>query len=421
MTTLELRRVRGDLVKEARNILDTAEAQRRDLSGEEKVKWDRINAEIDKKGEEIQREERIGGFEHELSEPLPRLVPEDTLSREGVRENRLLSREERVAGRLSALNPEASDDYSGMTFGGFVRAMVAGPKTPGEKRALSEGTDSAGGYTVPFLLSAELIDRLRAKAHVIRAGARTLLLDAGKSTTLAKITADPAAAWTAENGTVTASDPTFGALTFTPQTLIALVKVSRQLVEDSLNIEAALTAAFARSMGGELDRVALFGTGTAPEPRGLKNVSGVGSYSMGTNGAALTNYDPFVSTMQTILDANGPLPTAAIMAPRTFASIGKLKDTTNQPLARPDVLKGISFLESTVCPVNETQGTSSIASRVFMGDFTELVVGMRQGIRIEVLRERFSDNFQYGFLCHMRADIGVLHPESFAQIVGITG
>ncbi|MBI3393836.1 MAG: phage major capsid protein [Nitrospirae bacterium] len=418
-----LREERARLAKQAREILDRAGAEKRELTGEENAKWEAIMADIDRHGEEVRRLEKQGGIEGELSRSQGVMAGrQDTgpAIGEEAREGRLLTREQKVTdifrGRVDAA---AEDEYRGLTLGGFLRSMVVGPKTPAERRALSAGTDSAGGYTVPTLLSAELIDRLRTKAHVTRAGSRTLLLDPGKSTTLAKITADPTATWTAENGTVTASDPTFGALTFTPQTLIALVKVSRQLVEDSLNIEEALTAAFSGSMAAELDRVALFGTGTAPEPRGLKNVSGVGSVSMGTNGAALTNFDPFITSAQTILDANGPLPAAAIMAPRTFASIGKLKDTTNQPMTRPGILSGLNFFESTVCPVNETQGTSSNASRVFLGDFLELVIGMRADVRIEVLRERFSDNFQYGFLCHLRADVQVMHPESFCQVIGI--
>ena len=39
---------------------------------------------------------------------------------------------------------------------------------------------------------------------------------------------------------------------------------------------------------------------------------------------------------------------------------------------------------------------------------------------LEVLRERFADNLQYGFLAWMRADIAIAHSESFQQVVSIT-
>ena len=36
-----------------------------------------------------------------------------------------------------------------------------------------------------------------------------------------------------------------------------------------------------------------------------------------------------------------------------------------------------------------------------------------------VLRERYADNYQYGFLVHMRTDVAVEHAESFAQLIGV--
>ena len=57
----------------------------------------------------------------------------------------------------------------GMDAGQFLRAMVVNDKSEAERRALSEASDAAGGYTVPNVLSAELIDRARAQSVVMRA------------------------------------------------------------------------------------------------------------------------------------------------------------------------------------------------------------------------------------------------------------
>jgi len=53
------------------------------------------------------------------------------------------------------------------------------------------------------------------------------------------------------------------------------------------------------------------------------------------------------------------------------------------------------------------------------GDFSQLFVGIRSELRVEVLRERFADNLQYGFLAWMRADIALAHAESFQQVTDI--
>ena len=54
-----------------------------------------------------------------------------------------------------------SSEDGEITLGGVCRAMAIGGGTPAVRNALSIGTDSAGGYTVPFLLSTQLIDRMR--------------------------------------------------------------------------------------------------------------------------------------------------------------------------------------------------------------------------------------------------------------------
>ena len=64
---------------------------------------------------------------------------------------RVLSRGERLSER----------SYTGPTLGDLIRAKVTGPRNEDEKRALSEGTDSAGGYTVPAPLSSDFIDLMR--------------------------------------------------------------------------------------------------------------------------------------------------------------------------------------------------------------------------------------------------------------------
>jgi len=40
-------------------------------------------------------------------------------------------------------------------------------------------------------------------------------------------------------------------------------------------------------------------------------------------------------------------------------------------------------------------------------------------MRIEVLRERFADNYQYGILCALRADVQCFHEESMCRIIGV--
>lgn len=327
----------------------------------------------------------------------------------------LLSKEHRMADFFGA-----KGGHESFTAGEFLRSMILGPGNNQELRAaLAEGTDSAGGYTVPDIVMAQLIDKMRAASHVISAGAITVPLTSDK-TTIARIETDPTPGWRGENDSVSESEPTFSGVQFLPKSLAVLVKVSRELLEDSVNINTALEMALTAAMAQEADRVCLFGSGSGNEPTGLVNVSGVNVHAMADNGAALTNWAPLLATVQLLADNNAPDPTAAIMAPRTRFTLAGLVDTLGQPLRRPDLLEKLPLLSTTKVPVTEVQGTSgAVCSSVITGDFKQLFIGARTALRIEVLKERFADNLQYAFLAHLRMDVALAHSKAFAVLKGI--
>lgn len=317
--------------------------------------------------------------------------------------------------RMASTHGHAGGNFG---FGEYVAAMVTGTNRPDIRAALTEGTDSAGGYTVPTHLMSELIDAMRAKTVTVQAGALTVPLETEK-TTIARLNSDPQAGWRLESADVAQSDPTFGAVTFTARSLACLVKVSRELLEDSINIDSALMQAFAGAMGGEVDRVALFGSGAAPEPRGLFNTTGISVVSMGDNGAAITGYGKMLDAIYELENANANPATGWVMAPRTSRVLNGLTDTTGQPLNAPKAVSDIPRLVSTVVPVDQTQGTAVNASSIILGDFSQLLIGVRTNLRIEVLREAFASTMEYAFLAHLRADIAVAQPKAFAAIKGV--
>jgi HK97 family phage major capsid protein/HK97 family phage prohead protease len=310
-------------------------------------------------------------------------------------------------------------EYAHLRLGDVLRALITGPRNELEKRALSEGTDSAGGYTVPDILMARWIDRLRNALVIVRAGAQTVPLTSD-TVKIARLLADPTAAWRSENAAVAESDPTFEAVTFTPRSLDVFTKVSRELLEDSINIGEMLEASLVRSFSVEVDRTCLAGSGTPPQPRGLRSTTNVNEVSQGTNGAALTSYDPILDLLALLWADNVTDVTTAIMAPRTLATIAKFKEaTTNAPLARPPVLAGWNFLQTANVSIAETQGGASTASTLYLGDWSQMLLGFRTEMQVEVARELYRGNYQYGYFGHLRFDMQVTHPESFGRLIGI--
>lgn len=320
--------------------------------------------------------------------------------------------EERMAD-WARKNTDRRGGDDGVTAGAFLRAMVIGPKNDAERRALSEGTDSAGGYTVPDVLSAQLIDRLRAQSVLVQAGARTIPLTSDQNY-IAKIATDPVPAWRAENAAIAESDPTFARVSLAPKSLAVLVKVSREVLEDSLNIEEALTRALTAAMALEVDRAGLFGSGSGSEPQGLANMAGINETALD---GELASYAPLIAARTAVLTANAGEPTAFIMHPREDGTLTGLVDTTGQPLQAPAKIAAIRQLVTTSVPTNGGVGTNE--SSIITGNFARFLIGLRSGLRIEMLKERYADNHQYAFIAHTRATFAAEHVAAFGHVTGI--
>lgn len=301
---------------------------------------------------------------------------------------------------------DGSDPLRGLTEAAFLRSMVAGAQTDIERRALAEGSDSAGGYTVPSALAARMIDRLRAASVVFRAGAVAAPLESDHNT-IAKVASDPVPAWRVENAAITESEPTFAQVQLVPRSLAVIVRVSRELLEDSVNIGTALPEVIASAMAAELDRVALLGTGVAPQPLGVLNFTGLTTTTV-TAGAL--SYGKLLAARSALRGQNSDA-TAFIMSARDEGILSALTDSTGQPLNLPPAIANTPMLSTTALPLD--LGTGDDEAPVFAGDWSKLLIGIRSGLRIEVLRERYADLHQYAFVAHLRADIAAEHEAAF--------
>lgn len=304
----------------------------------------------------------------------------------------------------------------------FVRG-IAGMRSPERIRAaLSEGTDSAGGFTLPAYLQLPMLEALVPNSSLLTAGAGIAMLDEGaKSYRIAAVSTVPTAAWRAEGGTLATSDPTFRNVDLVPRSLAFTFKVSRELLADAVNLEPALRNAIAQAFAKEIDRAGLRGTGTPPEIRGILNTTGIQAVSNGANGAtqATIKWANLHSAYQAIIGANAPAPTAAIMAPRSLVGFSAFADTTGQPLNRPFLLNDIKFIASSQIPVDLTVGSSTDCSEVFLGDFRSVVFFFRERMSIQKLNELYAGTGEIGFACHARVDVAVTYPAALAVVTGV--
>jgi HK97 family phage major capsid protein len=412
-----LREERADLMAQARKLI--ADNPGASWTPALSAKVDKIYAKVDELDREVhemqsglnaEAEARFGGRDW-VNESGDR-VPVAYASRGK------LSRQLRGAYR----NENAGDER--VSLADFMRGIAnVGPRTPGVQAALSVGTDSSGGYAVPAEIQLDVLDALAPTSSLLRAGVGVSVLEPGaKQYRIAAVNTIPTAAWRAESGAVATSDPAFRAVDLIPRSLAFQFKVSRELLADSTpNLEDALRRVIAQAFAKELDRAGLRGTGTAPEIRGVLNTTGIQAITNGANGASLatTAYQNVLDAAKAIRAADGPMPTAAIMAPRSLFVLAGLLDTTNQPRRVPPFLERMQFIDSSQVPVNLTVGTSNDASEIYVADFSTCAFFFRESMSLFLAKELYAGTGEVGFFCHVRADFAKTYPAALAVVTGV--
>lgn len=420
----DLRYERGQLADEMKAILDSAEANGRDLTPAEQKQFDSLNLKQSALQKQIERLEISNGLQVEINTPPANLGrrtnpvndPDIMLHDTGQTwVNAKTGEPIRVYGKGDKL-PVSRNKGPGL--GAIIRGMFLGSRGDlAVQNALSVGTDSAGGYHVPQHLVADVIEAMRNRSRVMEAGAQMVLLDAA-TVKVARIATEPTPAWRAEAGTVSESQPTFDQVVFAPKSVDLLIKASLEILEDAYNMNELILDLLGKAIGLELDRAALFGTGASNQPTGLWNQANVLAVDLGTNGDTLEQAD--LRAALALLSANNaPPPTAAIMAPRTYYEIDAWTDTTDQPLQLSRALQAVPFLETNQVPINQTKGTATNASTILMGDYSYMLIGVRTSLDLQIASELFRETGQVGFFARARYDVQLLQPKAFCKIAGI--
>jgi len=427
----ELRQQRAAVLKDMRALDSKANAAGRNLTPEERTLWDGMKVKLSDFEESIAREEQLSAEELRTAQPLRPGYPEtnppqfvrntDTgdvhrVGHKGCDWRSIFKESDQTLTRAVSDGEFGIDD--------FVRGVAKMRTTEIAQRALSTGTDTAGGFTVPTVLMPGIFEALVPQSTLLTAGTRVVSEQGGsgaKSFNYAAVNAIPTASWRNEGAAVSESDPTFRNIAVTPRSLAFYFKVSRELLADSGNLRQALNQAIAASFARELDRVGLRGTGTAPQPRGLLNTVGIQAVTNGANGTSLATlrFGNLLTAYQSIRGADAPAPTAAIMAPRSLVGFASLADTTNQPLRRPEMLQDLQMLDTSQIPVNLTVGTSTDCTEIYMGNFQWAMFCFRENVSIQLASELFALTGEVGFVCHVRADFVALYPSAFALITGV--
>ena len=386
---LELRTKRAKAWDAAKAFLDARRGDNGIVSAEDNATYERMEADVINLGKEIERLERQAAIDNELAQATSKPITE----KPGTPSEKL------KAGI-------ASDEYKA-AFWQNLRC-----KNPEREviNALQIGTDSEGGVLAPDEYQRTLIEALqdqnifRKLAHVIHtsSGENRIPVAASKGT----------AAWIEEAAMYPESDDTFGMISIGAYKLATMIKVSEELLNDSVfDVPAYIAKEFARRIGAAEEEAFFVGDGKG-KPTGILAAGGA---EVGVSAASAT-----AVTMDEIMDLFYSLRapyrrnSVFIMNDSTVKALRKLKtqngDYIWQPsvqLGEPDRLLGRPIYTSTFMP-----GLEAGAKGILFGDLGYYWVADRQGRKFKRLNELYAPTGQVGFLSSERVDGKLILPEA---------
>jgi HK97 family phage major capsid protein len=140
------------------------------------------------------------------------------------------------------------------------------------QNALQIGTDSEGGYLAPDEFERTLIEALE-EENVFRQLAKVITTASGDKK-IPVVATKGTASWVDEEGAIPESDDGFGQVSIGAYKLATMIKVSEELLNDSVfNLESYIAKEFARRIGAKEEEAFFVGDGTG-KPTGIFNATG---------------------------------------------------------------------------------------------------------------------------------------------------
>ncbi|HEY0266836.1 MAG TPA: phage major capsid protein [Rhizomicrobium sp.] len=352
-------------------------------------------------------DERLTGIERRSAdvlneEKVSRLDAVVTESKQKIEQLMLAQARPVLGGERKSFDPQAGERKAR-----FDRYVRKGDGQNGindiEVKALSEGSNPDGGYTVPLEIE-RTIDRVLSQASPIRAIASVRSIGGG---TYRKpiTTAGAAAGWVGEAGAISqTTTPTLAALDFPAMELYAMPAATQMLLDDSqVDIEQWL-ADEVQIVFAEQEGAAFVNGDGSSKPKGFLHYTNVAdaSWSWGNIGYVPSGADgAFLADDAAPADALLNLAYAPkqgyrangrwVMNRKTESAVRKFKDSEGNYIWQPGAAAG---QPATVLgyPVTEVEDMPDIAANSYsiaFGDFARgyLIVD-RVGIR--VLRDPYS-------------------------------
>ena len=387
---LELRAKRAKAWDAAKAFLDSKRGADGLLSAEDVATYEKMEADVVNLGKEIDRLERQQALDAELNRAVNTPITGKPAAPAG----------EEKTGRATA-------EYR-KSFWNVMRSKMPSPEV---MNALQVGTDSEGGYLVPDEFERTLVEALeeqnifRTLAHVIQtsSGDRKIPVVASKGS----------ASWVDEEGAIPESDDSFGQVSIGAYKLGTMIKVSEELLNDSVfDLEAYISREFARRIGNKEEEAFFTGDGTG-KPLGVLAETGGAEVGVTAAGAAAFTADEIFDLFYSL---KAPYRRSAVfvMNDASVKALRKLKDNNGQYLWQPSLTAGApdTLLNRPVYTSAFMPALAAGAKSILFGDLSYYWVADRQGRSFRRLGVLYAPTGQVGFLATQRVDGRLILPEA---------
>jgi HK97 family phage major capsid protein len=361
--------------EEAKALLDSAAAEKRDLSAEENQTYDRIMVDLDQRAATI-----------------------DTIKAS-------VEREERAAEAMKGFEAQAKTETRGTDEAEMIRSLALGDvrSLSFEKRDILK---SSTGAPVPTSFYNNVIEIARFVGPMLETST-TINTAGGENLQIPSLASRSVGTVTSEAALIGESDMAFNSFT----TLSAykysfLTQISREMVSDAgVDILGFLASQVGNSLGYAVNTALTTGTGTV-QPTGIVTAAGSG-ITGGTGVSGVFTADNLIDLVYSVDVAGRTMPgTGWQMNGATIGRVRKLKDSVGNYLFSPsltaearDLLLGYPIYEN---PAMASAATS--AKSVIFGHLPSYYVRSVGGIRLDRSDDYAFQNDLITFRATFRVD-----------------
>ena len=271
------------------------------------------------------------------------------------------------------------------------------------RRDLTVGSASGGGNLVnDELLVGSFIDLLRNRMAMMQAGV-TMLSGLQGNISIPRQTSAATAYWVGEGGSPLESQQAIDQVNMTPKTVGAFVDYSRRLLlQSSIDVERMVRDDLARVIALELDRAAIYGTGSANQPLGLVNTTGIGTETLSGAGT----FAQLIAMETDVAVANADA--GSMRCIMNAAARGALKSTSKAGTEAVFVWENNQVNGYPVIVSNQL-----LTNDALFGDFSQFVMGMWSGLDLTVDPYAGATSGTVRIIALQDVDFAVKQPASF--------